>query len=238
MEMPLPANLIALHVAEDQIFQQSRLHVEGDPNLIQCAELAHECMDHIIHLVREHQHQSEDELTVQQLGLRMFNTAATAFKLCMSGYYQVATTIVRDLLEVTNLLDLFLTEPKRISQWRNADAKKLRDVFGPAAVRKALEQHPDKQGQRRDHIYRLLSTHAAHATHAGFRMMSPGPDALTKIGPFFDASMLKAVLEELMMRLAHGTINFTSHFIDVPDSVLAGKAELISRLRAWWPERS
>jgi hypothetical protein len=36
----------------------------------------------------DHQHGSKNELTLQYLGVRLFNAAAASIKLALSGYYQ------------------------------------------------------------------------------------------------------------------------------------------------------
>ena len=46
-------------------------------------------------------------LSVQFMGLRMFNGFASALNLFTSGYYQKSAMIVRDLLETSWLIDLF-----------------------------------------------------------------------------------------------------------------------------------
>jgi hypothetical protein len=38
----------------------------------------------------DHKAQSDDELTAQMLGIRLFNAAASGVKLALSGYYQTA----------------------------------------------------------------------------------------------------------------------------------------------------
>ena len=66
-------------------------------------------MDLIDYFCRQYKHRKQDELTVQLLGIRLFNASASALKLLLSGYYQTAALQERDLLEMAFLLDLFTT---------------------------------------------------------------------------------------------------------------------------------
>ena len=54
-----------------------------------------EAMKIINAFASEHQHQGDDELTLQFLGIRLFNAAAASIKLALSGYYQKAFDQVR-----------------------------------------------------------------------------------------------------------------------------------------------
>jgi hypothetical protein len=49
--------------------------------------------------VRDYKSESKDELTMQLLGIRLFNAAGASIKLALSGYYQKAFGQVRDILE-------------------------------------------------------------------------------------------------------------------------------------------
>lgn len=229
--MSLPENLIALHEHEEELYRQSIELIEGTPRQGEELEMIHAGADLIIAMTRGHVHKTDDELTVQQLGLRMLNAATASLKLALSGYYQIAFHVARDLLETTNLLDLFLTEPERVSAWRTADENILKKQYQPIHVRQALEKHNDKAGQRRDHAYRIFSTYASHASNAGFKLVSP--DGQTQMGPFLSPSLLQAFLEELAMRLSHGSLIFSMHFPDVEDPLLEARATFLSAADKW-----
>jgi hypothetical protein len=49
----------------------------------------------------EHTSRSDNEATVQLLGIRLFNAAASGVKLALSGYYQTAFQQARDIMERT-----------------------------------------------------------------------------------------------------------------------------------------
>ena len=64
-----------------------------------------EAMNALLAFTREHVNKSDDELTIQFLGIRVLNSAAVSIKLALSGYYQAAFVHVRDILETSFLLD-------------------------------------------------------------------------------------------------------------------------------------
>jgi hypothetical protein len=47
-------------------------------------------MNAVFAFTQEHVQGSDDELTLQLLGIRLFNDAAASIKLALSGYYQKA----------------------------------------------------------------------------------------------------------------------------------------------------
>ena len=80
-------------------------------------------MNAIYAFTHDHVHGSEDELTLQYLGIRMFNAGGASIKLALSGYYQKAFHHVRDVLETSFLVDYLSTYPEKIDKWRRADKK-------------------------------------------------------------------------------------------------------------------
>jgi len=53
-------------------------------------------MNAIWAFTHDHLHGSENELTLQYLGIRLFNAAGASIKLALSGYYQKAFGTRRD----------------------------------------------------------------------------------------------------------------------------------------------
>jgi hypothetical protein len=49
-----------------------------------------EAMNAIYAFTHDHEHGSDNELTLQYLGIRLFNAAGASVKLALSGYYQKA----------------------------------------------------------------------------------------------------------------------------------------------------
>lgn len=156
---------------------------------------------------------TDDGRAVQHLAIRVFNGFATSWKLMSSGYYQNSAMIQRDLLETIFLVNYFHEEPSRIAEWRTADRKTLKNTFGPASVRKALDEKAGMGRSKREQIYQRFCQLAAHPTLEGFQMLKPkGMDA--HIGPFSDATALRALLEEagkLAAQAGYAFLMFLNH---------------------------
>src|SRR2546430_3631458 len=97
-------------------------------------------MNAIYAFSHDHPHGSEDELTLQYLGIRLFNAAGVSVKLALSGYYQKAFDQVRDVIETYFLVDYLSTYPDEIDEWKRADRKKLTWYFSPARIRNELDK--------------------------------------------------------------------------------------------------
>ena len=112
-------------------------------------------MNAIYAFTHDHVHGSEDELTLQYLGIRMFNAGGASIKLALSGYYQKAFHHVRDVLETSFLVDYLSTYPEKIDKWRRADKKTRIVHFGPGVIRNALDKRDDCMSGERTRIYGL-----------------------------------------------------------------------------------
>ena len=105
----LPENLTSLHKGEEFLRSKSITSIENDENLSLHVVMIESSMDIVDYFVRQYEHQDDAQLTVQHLGIRLFNESASALKLLLSGYYQASASIQRNLLEITFLLDYFTT---------------------------------------------------------------------------------------------------------------------------------
>jgi hypothetical protein len=92
-------NLTSLHDHEESIRTESLALIARRADLTDHLALIHEAMNVIWAFTQEHVHNSDDELTFQFLGIRLFNAAAVSIKLALAGYYQKAFVHVRDILE-------------------------------------------------------------------------------------------------------------------------------------------
>lgn len=224
----MPANLVSLHEEEERIRGVSLAAISAHEDRSAHLDLIHEAMQIAHAFTHALPHRTEDELTVQLLGIRFFNSSAGALKLALSGYYQTAFQTARDLLEITNLLDHFADHPEKISHWRTCSPKERKRHYEPRAVRDKLNV---RDGLDRGTIYRVFSEYATHATYPGFRMIAPGRQG--KIGPFYDESLLDAFVGELVKRLAFCALIFVGHFEDVPLPFLNHKADYFTKLSRW-----
>ena len=74
--------------------------------------------------------------------------------------------------------------------------QRLKD-FRPRDIRDALDKR-DGGKSRRGEVYEAMSESATHPTYVGNKLIAP--NALAKIGPFFDAELLGLVVNELALR--------------------------------------
>ena len=73
--------------------------IAGSDVLLRHFNAVAELLTAIDHFARAYGHAAEDELTIQLLGVRLFNNAAGAAQSLTGGYYQNAVILKRDLLE-------------------------------------------------------------------------------------------------------------------------------------------
>ena len=78
------------------------------------------------------------ETALMFLGGRALTAGLGGVRLLLSGYYVQALALVRDLLEVTLLIQWFAAEPADIAVWRGASAHERMDRFGPSRLNKKL----------------------------------------------------------------------------------------------------
>lgn len=230
--MPIASNILALHAYEEEVREKALQAIAADNELTDHLQAVHDAMGHLTVLIRMESTPGSAEHTFQLLAIRLLNNAASVLKLGLSGYYQVGFQLVREMLELLNLVDLFSVEPNKLEEWRTADDKTLTNVFGPAKVRLALEKHERFTGQRRDGLYKTFSNYAAHPTYRGFQLFAPGDSP--QMGGFFDAKLLEALLYETARHLSHATIALSTQFQDVAEPVLAAKAIYIDQLRHYY----
>lgn len=232
--MALSDNLASLHKQEEDIRADSHSAIAADRALSDHLKAVHDALDHLIELVVVESKSDDDRHTTQLFVIRLFNVGVSVLKLGLSGYYQQAFQLLRDALELVNLVDLFRADRAKIAEWRTADNKKLKKVFWPAAVRDALAKLPQYQGQKagRDKAYALFSEHAAHTTYRGFKLVSPGNSP--RLGPFLDVTLLRALLEDMGRHLAHATIALSTLFdAGLPLPTLQAKGAYIEKLRQY-----
>lgn len=229
----VPDNLRSLHQQEESVRADSLANVAASEALSEHLQAVHDASDYLMALLQVQSKPGSDLHTAQLFVIRLFNVGACALKLGLSGYYQQAFQLLRDSLEMVNLVDLFAVEPIKISEWRDADEKKLKKSFSPVVVRTALESHQEYAGQKvgRDRAYALFSSHAAHMTYKGFSLVSP--NNVPRMGPFFDEKLLRALLEDMGKHLSHAALGVGILFEDVEMKILETKAAYLESLRRY-----
>jgi hypothetical protein len=227
-------NLASLHSQEEKLRAKSLDAIKGDATLADHWHVVAEAMNAIYAFAHDHVHVSENELTLQYLGIRLFNAAGASIKLALSGYYQAAFHQVRDMLETHFLVDYLSTYPEKIDEWRRVDKKKRIAQFGPGIVRTALDKRDGYTSGERKRIYDLISELASHASYLGISLTTTGPASMAQVGPFFDAKKLKIWLNELAMRLSHAALVLSSDPEGIDFKLLATRRHYLQVVNAWW----
>jgi hypothetical protein len=235
-------NLSALHAEEERIRSISFQQVADNPKLAFQLEAIAASITVFVHFVNERPDETIDVRTVQHLGIRLCNSATSAFKLLMSGYYQPAAAQIRDLLETGFLLDYLSTDLKLITAWRETDDWKERDkLFGPKHVRRALDRRDGStEGKRAEH-YSELSTYAMHPNPKGFLLLRKSGSTLAGLAPFHDVEMLSALLHEESKDGLHAAEKFLTHFdirTKADEATKSGFSEIVARWMAGPPYTS
>jgi hypothetical protein len=174
--------------------------IAGDSELKHHLILINATLDFIDKIVKIEPHNGEDHLAQLRLVVRCFNSAAASLRLALCGYWQPSFAVMRDLLETYFLLDLFNSNPEKISAWRTLPEKERKSKFGPVHVRLFLDKRDNFKEQKRQKAYELLSKYAAHPTPEGFALISP--ESMTQVGPFPHETNLHAAFQELAKHLA------------------------------------
>ena len=192
-----PENFDLLSSGEDNIRAISKRAIEASEDLSLHANMIERAMTVLDHMAKRRPHSDEDELVLQMLAARLFNSGASAMKLLMGGFYQSAVMIMRDILETTFLLDFFHSQSDQIAIWRGCDEKQRLDQFGAAKIRTALDNRDGYTERKRAAAYHLLCQLGTHPTYPGFQMLQAKGSNLVIVGPFFEPASLDAVLSEL-----------------------------------------
>ncbi|ATE84745.1 hypothetical protein B9J07_25680 [Sinorhizobium sp. LM21] len=193
-----PQNFHLLKTAEDDLRGQSIKLVESDPDLSLHAEMIERVMDTLQFYRINHDEKSQEQTAIKLLGARLFNSMAAGMNLTLSGYYQAATTHVRDILETTFLLDYFTTDLKLVARWSQISEQDRTREFGQFKIRTALDERDGYTTRKRHEHYKLLCNLASHPTFEGLELLRPAPGELAMMGPFLSPSLLRAVVEELV----------------------------------------
>jgi hypothetical protein len=227
-------NLTSLHDHEEGLLAKSLAAIKADVALFDHWNLVAEAMNVIYAFSHDHVHGSDNELTLQYLGIRLFNAAGASIKLALSGYYQTAFHQVRDLIETYFLVDYLSTHPEKIDEWKRADRKKRMSHFGPAFIRNALDTRDGYTSGERKRIYDLISEAASHASYRGISLITTGPDNMAQVGPFFDEDKLRVWLNEMAMRLSHAAVVLASNPEGNDMKLLITRKRYLEVANKWW----
>lgn len=227
----LTDNLESLNKYEGELHTKSVLEINSEPQLKDQLIIIQESLNLIFDLTKSYKSQNDNELTIQYIGIRLFNSIVVSLKLLLSGYYQASATIQRDILETGFLLDYFLSNQEKIEEWKKSTNKGRNQKFKPVIIREALDKRDGFKEKKRMRAYQLLCEIAAHPTYPGFQMVSP--KGLGELGPFFDKKYLKATIEELSLRVPLFVIIYLSHFKKLPTDFLKARTDYLLHLKSW-----
>jgi hypothetical protein len=227
-------NLISLHKHEEELRARSLAFIEADAALSDHWNLVAEAMNAIYAFTHDHEHGSDNELTLQYLGIRLFNATGASVKLALSGYYQKAFDHLRDVIETSFLVDYLSTYPEKIEEWKRADKKKPISHFGPAFIRNALDKRSGHTSGERKRIYDLISELASHASYSGISLTTTGAANMAQVGPFFDEKKLATWLQEMAMRLSHAAVVLVSNPEGSDVKLLITRAHHLEVVNKWW----
>jgi hypothetical protein len=182
--------------------------------------------------LRRHPYDENTEaLVTLRLVARVFNTTGACLKLARAGYFQPAFAMVRDLLEIEFLADLFTRDRAYLRRWIAADAKTRKREFKQVVVRDILDKLDGLTSKKRAEAYALLSTHATHVDLDGFQIISP--DSMTQIGPFPSEKILTALFQELAKHIQLVCIHLTKLLMPTDPEILTAIRALDETLRQW-----
>src|SRR5450755_3378241 len=72
--------------------------IEASENLSLHARMIERAMSMMDHMAKRRPHSDEDDMVLEMLAARLFNSGASAMKLLMGGFYQTAVMVMRDIL--------------------------------------------------------------------------------------------------------------------------------------------
>src|SRR5258708_22074635 len=130
MNRGIVADIEETHRHEEKLREESIAIIKADLELSRRLEMIQKAMTLIFSYTIDYTSKIEDETTMQLLGVRLFNAAASGLLLALSGYYQTAFHQARDVLEVGFLMDYFRTSPEQRAVWKKADRKVRRGMCG------------------------------------------------------------------------------------------------------------
>ncbi|HMJ44757.1 MAG TPA: hypothetical protein VK522_21040 [Pseudolabrys sp.] len=219
-------------------FDESRIETEHDRIVSNNLELQdhlklfHSAFDFLHECLKTHSYEGDTEaLVILRLTARIFNTAGACLKLARAGYFQPAFAMVRDILEVEFLSDLFVRDREQLRRWISIDASARKKEFKQITIREALDKLDGFTAKKRAKEYELLSKHATHVDLDGFQIISP--EGMTQIGPFPSEAILTALFQELAKHLQMVCIHLAKLLEPKDALILTAATALDGTIKQW-----
>ncbi|MEK4159568.1 MULTISPECIES: hypothetical protein [Paenibacillus] len=226
----LPENLSGIYGEEERIRAISLELVENDSSQSNSLQQIFDSLNTIYSILKVHVTDNPDELAIQYLGIRLFNSISSMQKLLFSGYYQSAFMIMRDVIETGSLLDYFTLDNTNIAIWRECSESERKNKFKQVSIREALDNRDGYTTKKRYQIYSMYSEYASHPTFSGSKLVSK--QGLGHIGPFYESKYLVAGIQDLTRFTVYFTIIFIS-FFKGSHGVLLLKSNYLSKIKEW-----
>lgn len=241
----LPGTLGSLSKHEQEICDKSVFEIKKSVELSDHLDIIHESLEVLYFLSHDYRNQTDDELTIQCLGTRIFNSAVSSLKMLLSGYYQSSLMFQRDIIETQFLLDFLTIErpdgQSEISAWKNCTNQERQNRYRPKKIRTALDKRDGFKHKNREARYHEFSEYATHPSYPGFELLAP--DGLVKIGPFFHLPSLADLLKVSARHTLGAAIVLDCHFplkklsLGVPKKLawhyLEGLLDFIDNVDTW-----
>lgn len=218
-------------------FDVSRIQSDHDAIVYQESELRdhlqliHSGFDLLGILVKVHQSNDDETLSLLRLAIRVFNGSGAAMSLARDGFFQQSFSVIRDLIEIEFLADLFSRDRQNLTSWLSLDDRSRMREFKPVRVREKLDALDGYKARKRQKEYDLFSQHAAHPGPHGFRVISP--NNMTQIGPFVSKEVLTAVFQELAKHLTMAVSHLLSSLQPAEPEVLSQMKTFRANLSDW-----
>ncbi|OQW69233.1 MAG: hypothetical protein BVN34_07025 [Proteobacteria bacterium ST_bin12] len=226
----LADNLEGLKSQEEQIRIDSCLLINSDQKLQEHIKLIHASMDALMWMYKRTDNIKNNQLiALTSLKIRLFNSISCCLKLLLSGYYQGAISPIRDVLEITFLLDYFTLDSESIERWvADSNSKEFKQV----AIREKLDDRDGLHEMKRKYKYQLLSTYGTHATFDGNKLYNN--NNLLTLGPFFNQKFLENILFELAVLQPEPILSLMSFESNLTISDFHLKKEFLINTQSWW----
>ncbi|MBX3518466.1 MAG: hypothetical protein KF835_00435 [Xanthobacteraceae bacterium] len=206
--------------------------VASNRELIHHTELIHAALALINAVLRSHKYeQGSDTLVVLRLLVRLFNATNATLKLGRAGYFQPAFSLIRDIVELEFLADLFTRDRGHLTQWIALDDTAREKQFKQVWIRTTLDDLDGLKEKKRAAVYKMLSKYAAHPSPHGFNIISP--ENLTKIGPFPSQIVLTALLQELAKHFQFALFHIIKLLMPLSDDTDPARIHFTKVLIEW-----
>jgi hypothetical protein len=171
------------------------------------------------------------ELEGLKLVARAFNSGLAAQQLARSGLWNASVAMMRDVLEVEFLLDLFARDRAELEAWAVVDDKGRKQRFGADKVRRKLDRAYGHTTQGRFNAYQELSEFGTHATRQGHALMHDGERSI--IGPFSSEKLFRGLLELMANRFPSAASMARGHAYDDATPMVDLAEKLQGELLIW-----